>query len=421
MFKALIYILTAIIYLSLLTDYSPAQERETLTLTVREAVRIAKENNSTLGLTRAEIDVARSKIRKAKSRYYPHITSKIVVPLVGRESGVSLDQLIYDFGKTSNIVKASRLEKDVSEFSHKENIDDVITETKISYYRAVIADNNAESIRKKVEKNNLQLMKIKELVNSGRSSHIELTEANSDLAESKLMLTNAENIYEQRMLELFNNMGIEPDERYKLEEETEIDKIKYNLNETKDLAFKNSLELKKLRAELSGIEARLSSRKSEFLPEIFGRTAYRLEGEGADDEGTETPAFIAGVGVKFPIFLGFSRFAEIDESNAQHTRALSRIKHARELLSTEVEQIWMDINYAIKRIEVTRNNLDLAEDNLELVREKSEMGRASRLDVADAESFYSESLAKYKEALYLYKISKARYDRIIGDTERNES
>ncbi len=45
------------------------------------------------------------------------------------------------------------------------------------------------------------------------------------------------------------------------------------------------------------------------------------------------------------------------------------------------------------------------------------MGRASRLDLVDAEAFYSQSLAEHKEAFYMYKISKARYDRITGEIE----
>lgn len=417
MLNILKYFIIGLIYLNLLADYSYTQDTEPVVLTVEDAVELAKKNNSTLGLTEADIAVARSRVRKTKSRYYPHINSKIVVPLVGRESGVSLDQLIYDFGKTSNMVKASELETDVSEYSHEENIEEVITETKISYYRALITKYNTEAIEKSVEKNNLLVLKIQELVKSGRSSHLSLTEANSDLAESKLRLTNAQNMEENRRLELFNNMGIEPDDKYKLDEDLEVEKIKYNLNESKEKAFENSLELKKIKAELAGIEARLGARKSEFLPEIFGRTAYRLEGEGADEEGTDTPAFIAGVGVKFPIFLGFSRFAELDESNAQYIRAKSRLKHAQELLSTEVKKIYMDINYAIKRIDVTQSNLELAKDNLDLIREKSEMGRASKLDLADADAFHTESQAKYKEALYLYKISKARYDRITGEIE----
>ncbi len=360
MFKILKYFIIGIIYLNLLTDYTTAQQADRIKLTVEKAIELAKQNNPSLDLSKADIAVAKSRVRKARSNYYPQIKSKVVVPLVGAESGVSLDQLIWDFGKTSKIVEAAELETDATEYSHEQNIEDVITETKISYYRAIIAKNNSLALQKAVEKNRLLLMKTRELLKSGRSSNISLTRANSDLAESKLELTNAENTEENNMLELFNNMGVEPDDKYELVEEQDIEKIKYNLNESIEKAVNSSLTLKKLRAELAGIEARLGAKKSEFLPEVFGRTAYRFEGEGADDEGTDTPAFIAGVGIKFPIFLGFSRFAELDESNARYTRAKSRMKQARELLSSRVKKIYMDINYAIKRMEVTRNNLELA-------------------------------------------------------------
>lgn len=417
MFKILKYLIISLIYLNLITDYSHPQGSEHLILTVEEAVEIAKKNNPSLDLTKADIAIAKSRVRKAKSNYYPQIKSKLVVPLIGTESGVSLDQLIWDFGRTSNLVKARELESEASEYDHEQNIDDVVTDTKLSYYRAVIAMNNTKAIRKEVEKNDLLLAKARELYKSGRSSNISLTEANSNLAESKLKLTNAENIEEARRVELFNIMGIDQDSRYELVEELDVEKIKYNLNESIEKAHNNSLTLKKLQAELAGIEARRSARKSEFLPEVFGRTAYRLKGEGTDEEGTDTPSFIAGVGIKFPIFLGFSRFAELDESNAQYIRAQSSIRHAKENVSSSIKKIYLDLNYAIKRIDVTRNNLDLAEENLELIREKETMGRASKLDVVDAETFYSQSLAEHKEAVYYYKMTKTRYDRMIGETD----
>lgn len=417
MLRFLQYIVIGLIYLNVVTVYSAAEEQNTVKLTVEEAVDIARKNNPSISLSRADISVAKSQVRKVKANYYPQIKSKIVLPLIGAESSISLDQLIWDFGRTSNTVKARELETESTTYDHMQNIGDVVTETRISYYRTIIAMNRKEALKKEVEKNDLLVLKTRELVNSGRSSNLELTEVNSDLAESRLMLTNAVNNAENRRLDLFINMGIEPDDRFSLVENLDIEKIKYTLNESIEMAFKNSLTLKSLEAELAGIEARLSSRKSEFLPEIFGRTAYRFKGEGADEEGTDTPAFIAGLGIKFPIFLGFSRFADLDETNAQFTRSKTRIIQEKELLSSNVKKIYTDMNYAIERIDVTRSSLEVAENNLELIKEKYQMGRASRLDVVDAEAFKAQSVADYKEALYFYKITKARYDRIIGEID----
>jgi len=105
LFKILKYLIISLIYLNLITDYSHPQGSEHLILTVEEAVEIAKKNNPSLDLTRADIAIAKSRVRKAKSNYYPQIKSKLVVPLIGTESGVSLDQLIWDFGRTSNLVR----------------------------------------------------------------------------------------------------------------------------------------------------------------------------------------------------------------------------------------------------------------------------------------------------------------------------
>lgn len=413
----LLCLAVSIIYLTLAAHYSYAENNENKVLTVEEAVKIAKQNNPSIVLNQADIAISRAELRKAKSNYYPQIKSRLILPLIGTESGISLDQLIWDFGKTSSLVKAKELDEDISEYDYQDNLDDVVSNTKISYYRVLIAKNKVESAKKLVDKNELILAKTRELVKTGRSSNLDLTRANSRLAESKLQLTNLENLVETYKLDLFSAMGIEPDDSYELVGDTDIEKLKYDLNESIDMAYTNSLMLKKLEAERVGIQAKLGARKSEFFPEIFGRTAYRLKGKGTDTEGTDTPSFIAGVGIKFPIFLGFSRIANLNEAKAQYVRSESKIKQAKQQVSSNVKKTYMDLRYAINRIDVTRSNLNQASENLELIKEKEKAGRASSLDLVDAESFHAQSLSNYREAIYFYKITKTKYDQLIGKLE----
>ncbi|TFG76213.1 MAG: hypothetical protein E4H21_06985, partial [Thermodesulfobacteriales bacterium] len=83
-----------------------AQEKRVLTL--QEAIGLAIENNPAIEISDATVDISRAGVKNAKSVYYPQISSRIIVPFIGRESGFFLDQLIYDFGRTSNSVKSTK-------------------------------------------------------------------------------------------------------------------------------------------------------------------------------------------------------------------------------------------------------------------------------------------------------------------------
>ncbi|MCZ6865311.1 MAG: TolC family protein, partial [Candidatus Dadabacteria bacterium] len=125
-----------------------AQEREPLTLD--QAISIAIENNPAISISNANVDISRAEVKNAKSIYYPQIKSRIIVPFIGRESGFFLDQLIWDFGRTSNLVKSTKALLKSTKFDKDTTEDDVILTTIISYYTVLSEGHIALALEKKV-------------------------------------------------------------------------------------------------------------------------------------------------------------------------------------------------------------------------------------------------------------------------------
>lgn len=405
---------TSVLIFSCLNFNSYGADNEKI-LTLEDAIGIAIQNNPKLGLSKADLSISKSKIRDAKSNYYPHIESKIVVPFIGRESGFFLDQLIWDFGRTSSKVKSSEYEYDASKYNYQKILNDIIQNTKTAYFKALIAKNKISTANKNIEIKELILSKIQELYRIERSSNLELTKANSDLEEAKLELINAKNKLALSKLNLIKIMGIDDDIDFDLVDYKTVNFVDYNLDETIEKAINNSNELKNLQAQQVALKSRLSASKSEFFPIIFGRTAYRFEGEGAEDSGADTPAFIAGVGIKFPIFLGFSRFAKVDEASAKLRKSQIELHEAKQRISSDVKKLFLDLKFSREKIQVAKLSKEVAENNLKLIDEKLALGRASKIDFVDAEAFYISINAKYLDAIYNYKIAETKFKKIIGE------
>ncbi|MCK5391325.1 MAG: TolC family protein, partial [Deltaproteobacteria bacterium] len=78
-YKALLILLSLFFGL----NYAFAQEREPLTLD--QAIGIALENNPAIAISDATIDISKAGVKNAKSIYYPQISSRMIVPFIGRE------------------------------------------------------------------------------------------------------------------------------------------------------------------------------------------------------------------------------------------------------------------------------------------------------------------------------------------------
>ena len=386
-----------------------AQEKKTV-LTLERAIEIALENNPELKVSSADVDLMKSQVLGSKSNYYPQVESRFIFPFIGTESGVFLDQQIWDFGRTSSLVKASKANLKSSKFL-KENTQDIITQNVTIAYYSVLADQHiAIATIKSVEESEKRLTQIENFVRVGRLSQVELNKAKVNLGNSRLNLIKAQNALEISKAELYTAMGVSGSFDFELVDMLEYKDINLDLETLTDKALEFSPELKSLIAKDEALKSDLIASKKEFFPTIFSRVAYRLRGEGATQ-----PSFIAGIGIRIPIFEGLSRFAEVKESNARLRRSRAEIESMIQQISSEVKEIFLNLKYAEESIAVTETSKASSEENLLLAQESFHLGRGSSLDLAEAEALNAITNANYFQAIYNYKIAASQLERATGE------
>ena len=391
--------------------YVQAQEQEVITL--NQAIDLAIENNPAITISDANVDISKAGVKNAKSVYYPQVSSRIIVPFIGRESGFFLDQLIYDFGRTSNRVKSTKAIMKAREFDKDSTKNDIILSTITGYYTILSERHIAIALEKKVIESEKRLEQAEGFYKSGRVPLTEVTKAEVNLGNAKLEQIAARNNLEIAKLNLQTVMGIEDAKfGYKLEDSSDLSIVSYQLEESIIQALGSRAELKSLEAQKVAMRANLKASKREFYPEVFGRTAYRFEGKGA-----ETPGFIAGVGVKFPIFEGFSRFAKVEDSKANLRRTKAELRSTKAAIVSQIKQLYLDLEFAKENIKVTKRTKESAEQSLLLARERYNLARASSVELAEAEALFAISNAKYMQSIYNYNINVARLERATGEID----
>lgn len=405
--KALRMILLLSIFLSLPAF---AQERaEKLSLV--EAVNIALGNNPNLKASGASVDIMKAKVRDAESDYYPQVQFRFILPFVEHESGIFADQLIWDFWRTTNLVKASKANLKSSEFDKEVTREDVILNTKVAYYTALAQKHIVEAMEKMVAQNEKILAQMESFFKAGRRSKLDVTKANVNLGNAKLNLITTRNNMETAKINLARMMGIKSNFNYELEDVLEYKKVDVNLDSAISKALDLNPRLKSLRAKEVASKAELSASKDAFYPTVFGRVAYRFAGAGATG-----PDFIAGAGIRVFLFQGFSRLSELNESRAKLEHSEAEIESMEGEITSEVKQLYMNLKFAEESVGVSETSELSAKENSELAQERYRLGTGSAVELSEAQALLASTSANHIEAIYNYKIAVARLERA---TEEN--
>lgn len=376
---------------------------------VERAVEIALLNNPEFRISRSEVDISKSLLRQARAPLYPHLKGKMVVPFVGRESGFYVDQVIWDFGKTRARIRAREHHLESAEHSLTGSKTMLVRDTRIAYYQALSEKNRLQEAATETQRRAWLLEKTEELFAVGKRSAQQLSQAEIDLQQAKLQLVSRENSYELAMLNLRHLMNDPSLEQFDIREDLFYEKV----NETREnfvgLALSQNPDIKSLLADRGGIKASIAETRGKFLPSIFGRAAYRFEGKGA-----QTPAFIAGVGIKIPIFEGFSRFGQMAQSRAELARNEAQTELLRNRIILSVGELYLQLKHLEKRIGIFADSESISEKNLRLVKERYEARSASKIEFAEAQALYEEAVADYKNSIYDYKIIRLRLLSLCG-------
>ncbi len=394
-----------LVSLLLLSQTVKAQE----VIQVEQAVKIALLNSPELRISRSEVDISKSILSQAKAPLYPQLSGKLVVPFVGRESGFYVDQMIWDFGKTKARIRARQHHLESAEYLLAGSETMLVRDTRIAYYQALSEKNRLDGAATETKRRQWLLEKAEELFAVGKKSAQQLSQAEIDLHQAKLELVSRENSYELAMLKLKHLMNDPLLGQFDIREDLAYKKVHETREDLVALALSKNPEIKSLLADRNGIRALISGNRGRFLPSVFSRAAYRFEGEGA-----ETPAFVAGLGVKIPIFEGFSRFGRMAQSKAELTRNEAQTELLKNRIIFSVGKFYLELKHLEKRIKILEDSQSISERNLLVVKEKYESRSASKIEFTQARALYEDAVADYKNSIYDYKIARLRLLSLCG-------
>jgi TolC family type I secretion outer membrane protein len=410
-------------------------------LTLDEAVAIALREHPTLKTSRDKMDAARYQIGVSRSAYFPQtrfdwnyfygnaflrsargasaITgpSTVSSPLSITQEGTnfwvyrfSLNQLVYDFGKTSGTVDQSKANFQSSKEDYAGNRQQVVLDAKSAYY-GLLAARRAQKVAEENVRQNQELYKQAQgFYNVGLKAKIDVTKAEANLANAEANLIKAKNAVDLARVSLTTALGLKVLPAKELEDVLEATPPPRPLEELRSFALERRPEIVRNRHQQDAGQAAVRVARSGYFPTLSGTAAYGWQGPDYPVPGD----WWLGAAVSFPLFEGGLTRYSVAVARSNLSATASDLEVLRQNVTKEVEQSYLDVKSGWEFIKATQKALDAARENLRLAWGRYQAGVGTIIEVTDAQVQFAQADLHHVQALYDYQINLARLDKATG-------
>ena len=195
-------------------------------LNLKEAEAMALGNHPLLQAANYDAQAASQITREAKSAYYPTANGSVTGaaalsnsriaagylnnPLIlNRESnGVEVQQLITDFGRTSNLVGSARLGARAATAGAQQTAQDVLLAVNRAYYDVLRAEAVLKVAEETVKARQILAEQVTTLEKNKLKSMLDVSFAEVNLAQARLLLVQAENNEQASYADLATALGL---------------------------------------------------------------------------------------------------------------------------------------------------------------------------------------------------------------------
>jgi outer membrane protein TolC len=276
----------------------------------------------------------------------------------------------------------------------------------------VKADADVETAKANVELSEAIRQQAEHLKEAGTGTGIEITRARVQLANDRQRLLAASNAQSAARLQLLRAMGMRLDTDLEL-----TDRLQYvpvdavTLEQARAQALKQRPELEAQEARESNARLAASATSLERLPSVAAFGDYGSIGTGLTNA---LPTRTYGVSLRVPLFDGGRRDARRAESASQYRAERVRTNDLKEQIELDVRLALDALRSAEEQVQVAKEGLELANNELAQARRRYDAGVANGLEVTDAQTRLARARDNQTAALYGYNLARIDLAQAMG-------
>lgn len=324
----------------------------------------------------------------------------------------SVNQLLYDFGKTPGLVAESRASFRQAREDYSGTRQQVVLDARTAYF-GLLAAQRAMKVQEETVRHYQDLVKQAQgFYQVGLKAKIDVTKAEANLYDAEAGLIRAKNAVDLARVTLMTAMGLKTFPYSKVEDVLEVTYEIPPLSDLKVQALRQRPDLLKNRYQLDYNQAALKVAQAGYFPTLTSTAAYGWQ-------GTDYPLddnWWVGAGVTFPLFEGLATTYSVRQAKANIRATEANTEVLRQNIVKEVEQAYLDLVAARELIRATGKAREAAQENWRLAQGRYKAGIGTIIEVTDAQVQFSQADLKFVQALYDYRVNEAKLDKAIGRT-----
>lgn len=338
-------------------------------------------------------------------------------------AGLTMSQLITDFGRTFNLVASSKLTQKAQDANALATTEDIVLATDQAFYNALQAEALLKVAQQTVATRGSVEHQIDELAKNKLKSTLDLSFAQVNLSQAKLLQLDAQNNVDSTVAALTAVLGFDQDIHYDLsDEETQTPPPPPDVDVLINTALQERPDLQAFTYDQQAAEKFHRAQRDQLFPTISalgvaGVTPVRPD---CTSSGCFPNYFISswygaiGVNMSIPIFNGFLFTAQASEANYRAKAAAENTRDLRDRVVRDVRTAWLATNTAFQRVNVAAELTKQADLALSLAQERYKLGLSSIVELSQAQLQQTDAAIGYVGAQYQYRMSLSTLNFEIG-------
>ena len=405
------------------------------TLTRKQAEGTALKNNPRVSVSQLLALAQHQVVREARSAELPTANAAITAEKALDGSRISagtltasrvfthagaggdFTQLITDFGRTHNLVLTQKLEEQAANANSLATREEIVLATDQAFYDALTAQAVLQVAKQTVNARQATETQVNQMTQNKLKSSLDLSFADVNLSQSKLLQLDAQNNADASMAALDSVLGLDHDVTYQLIDDTSPNSApSADFHSLIQSALAQRPDLQSLTYGEQSAQKFARAQWDQRLPSITAAGTVGTVPIRVDQFYTNNWWGGIGVNMNIPIFNGFLYSAEAKEAKLRAQADAERTRDLRDQIVRDVRTAWLQANNAYQRIGVTNELLQQANLALQLAQTRYQLGLSSIVELSQAQLQQTSAAIDNTNAQYEYRLALATLDYQVGTT-----
>jgi outer membrane protein len=337
-------------------------------------------------------------------------------------AGVTLSQLLTDFGRSTNLVSAAKLRDKAQNANALATSEDIVVATDQGFYNALESQALLKVAQQTVTTRQSVENQISELAKNSLKSNLDLTFAQVNLSQAKLLQLDAQNNLDSSMAALTAILGFDKQVTFELKEEdvqppappTDVDALIRT-------AFQQRPDLQAFTYQQQAAEKFRRAQRDQLFPTISalgfaGATPVRPDCFGGCFPNYFVSSWYGAIGINMsiPVFNGFLFTSQASEAKYRAQAAAENTRDLRNRIARDVRTAWLATNTAFQRVTVAEELAKQADLSLQLAQSRYRLGLGSIVELSQAQLQQTDAAIGYVNAQYQYRLTLSTLNFEVG-------